>query len=160
MAYRLPPSAAPTSLGPVWPLFGALFVILLLHAAFVPQILMSFIPLDLQAWVDERWNFVLLGILGAVVLAWTLLAARQAASAATGTGLLLAGYGLAARIYAEFLLWMLGSPLSTSLASTEVHTWARLVRLGGLGAYAFGITCTLAAVVAERRSRGLLRPSP
>mgnify|MGYP001817109802 CR=1 FL=1 len=151
MAWRLPPAAAPTSLGATWPILGAVFAAFYVLTAFLAQLLMSRIPLDEAAWVDERLNLALVGVLGAAALAWSLAAARGRVTAASGAGLLLAGYGLATRIYAEFLMWMLGWPLPEWLGHTGVHTWARLVRLGGLAAFVFGITCTIAGVALERR---------
>ncbi len=153
-------AAAPTSLGATWPVLGAVFAALYVLSAFMAQLLMTPLPLELAAWKDEQLNLVLLGALGAVALAWGLAVARQLATAASGTGLLLAGYGLATRIYAEFLMWMLGWPIPGWLGYTGVGTWARLVRLGGLAAFAFGITCTVATMIAERRGSSLNPPRP
>ena len=151
MPWRLPPAAAPTLVDVTWPVLGAVFAALYVLTAFLAQLLMSPLPLEAAAWKDERANLLLLALLGMTTLAWGVALARQRVTATTGTGLLLAGYGLATRIYTEFLMWLLGHPIPEWLDYTDVHKWAARVRLGGLAAFVFGITCTIAGVALERR---------
>lgn len=102
-----------------------------------------------HAWL----NLWLLLILGIVVAAWTLGYARRWITAATGAGIVVSAVALVGRTACELFLGFFHQPIADLVPGDPAVTLCALVRYGGLAVFAFGLACTGAACVAERRVR-------
>lgn len=96
-------------------------------------------------------NGVLVAVLGASYVAWSLALSRRWVGETSGAGFVLMGYALAARIYCEFMLILPGDFVGFEHA--DLGTEVRAFRATALFAYAFGLATIATSVWTTFRRR-------
>ena len=92
-------------------------------------------------------------MLVAACVLWSLAVARGWASSATGAGLVLAGYAVAARAFGEFFPSLVSQPIQTGFAGDPIVDLTLAVRSLGSLAFVFGLACTAAEYSPRSRVR-------
>jgi len=147
-AWRIHPRYTETGFGlPLFFVVAPAAFLAILH----PFVLVTFGVVPDNA-AQVALNHVLLGLLGAMYIAWALALSRRWVDEVSGAGFALMGFALAARVYCEFVLVLPGDFVGFEHANLGPQV--RAFRAATLFGYAFGLASIVSSVWAARRRRG------